>query len=84
MAKKDNTVATAPKAEEQPQPQTVTDKPQTLAAKLLHIKASIGKIGKDGSSIVGGKTAPAKTCRQSWSALCRYSMMQASTTRFRP
>lgn len=63
MAKKDNTAATAPKVEEQPQPQTVTDKPQTLAAKLLHIKASIGKIGKDGSSIVGGKTAPAKTVK---------------------
>ena len=63
MAKKDNTAATAPKVEEQPQPQTVTDKPQTLAAKLLHIKASIGKIGKDGSSIVGGKTAPAKTIK---------------------
>ena len=61
MAKKDNTAATAPKVEEQPQ--TVTDKPQTLAAKLLHIKASIGKIGKDGSSIVGGKTAPAKTVK---------------------
>ena len=61
MAKKDNTAATAPKVEEQPQ--TVTDKPKTLAAKLLHIKASIGKIGKDGSSIVGGKTAPAKTVK---------------------
>lgn len=36
---------------------------KTLAAKLLHIKASIGKIGKDGSSIVGGKTAPAKTVK---------------------
>lgn len=57
---KQTTKATAPEVEEQPQPQTVTDKPQTLAAKLLHIKASIGKIGKDGSSIVGGKTAPAK------------------------
>jgi len=53
--------ATAPEVEEQPQ--TVTDKPKTLAAKLLHIKASIGKIGKDGSSIVGGKTAPAKTVK---------------------
>lgn len=63
MAKKDNTAATAPKVEEQPQPQTVTDKPQTLAAKLLHIKASIGKIGKDGSSEVGGKTTPKKTIK---------------------
>ena len=58
---KQTTKATAPEVEEQPQ--TVTDKPQTLAAKLLHIKASIGKIGKDGSSIVGGKTAPAKTVK---------------------
>lgn len=63
MAKQATTKATAPEVEEQPQPQTVTDKPQTLAAKLLHIKASIGKIGKDGSSIVGGKTAPAKTVK---------------------
>lgn len=63
MAKQTTTKATAPEVEEQPQPQTVTDKPQTLAAKLLHIKASIGKIGKDGSSIVGGKTAPAKTVK---------------------
>lgn len=55
MAKKDNAAATAPKVEEQT--------PKTLAAKLLHIKASIGKIGKDGSSIVGGKTAPAKTVK---------------------
>lgn len=62
MAKKDNAAATAPEVEEQPQ--TVTaDKPMTLAAKLLHVKASIGKIGKDGSSIVGGKTAPAKTVK---------------------
>lgn len=61
MAKKDNAAATAPEVEEQPQ--TVTDKPKTLAAKLLHIKASIGKIGKDGSSIVGGKAAPAKTVK---------------------
>ena len=58
---KQTTKATAPEVEEQPQ--TVTDKPKTLAAKLLHIKASIGKIGKDGSSIVGGKTAPAKTVK---------------------
>lgn len=58
---KQTTKATAPEVEEQPQ--TVTDKPRTLAAKLLHIKASIGKIGKDGSSIVGGKTAPAKTVK---------------------
>lgn len=61
MAKKNNAAATAPEVEEQPQ--TVTDKPKTLAAKLLHIKASIGKIGKDGSSIVGGKAAPAKTVK---------------------
>ena len=47
---KQTTKATAPEVE-------------TLAAKLLHIKASIGKIGKDGSSIVGGKTAPAKTVK---------------------
>jgi len=60
---KQTTKATAPEVEEQPQTQTVTDKPKTLAAKLLHIKASIGKIGKDGSSIVGGKTAPAKTVK---------------------
>lgn len=58
---KQTTKATAPEVEEQPQ--TVTDKPQTLAAKLLHVKMSIGKIGKDGSSIVGGKTAPAKTVK---------------------
>lgn len=58
---KQTTKATSPEVEEQPQ--TVTDKPKTLAAKLLHVKASIGKIGKDGSSIVGGKTAPAKTVR---------------------
>lgn len=59
MAKKDNTAATAPKVETQ----TVTDKPKTLAAKLLNIKASIGKIGKDGSSEVGGKTTPKKTIK---------------------
>lgn len=59
MAKKDNTAA-----ETQTATQTAaTPKPMTLAAKLLHIKASIGKIGKDGSSIVGGKTAPAKTVK---------------------
>jgi hypothetical protein len=57
---KQTTKATAPEVEEQPQ---TVDKPKTLAAKLLHIKASIGKIGKDGSSIVGGKTAPAKTVK---------------------
>ena len=55
--------ATAPEVEEQPQTVTAERKPMTLAAKLLHIKASIGKIGKDGSSIVGGKTAPAKTVK---------------------
>lgn len=55
---------TAPGIEEQPQTvATAERKPMTLAAKLLHIKASIGKIGKDGSSIVGGKTAPAKTVK---------------------
>lgn len=59
MAKKDTTAA-----ETQTATQTAaTPKPMTLAAKLLHIKASIGKIGKDGSSIVGGKTAPAKTVK---------------------
>lgn len=70
MAKKDNTATTAPEVEEQPQTtatptaETVTErKPMALAAKILHIKASIGKIGKDGSSIVGGKTAPAKTVK---------------------
>ena len=67
---KQTTKATVPEVEEQPQTtatptaETVTErKPMTLAAKLLHIKASIGKIGKDGSSIVGGKTAPAKTVK---------------------
>lgn len=61
---KQTTKATAPEVEEQPQTvATAERKPMTLAAKLLHIKASIGKIGKDGSSIVGGKTAPAKTVK---------------------
>jgi len=61
---KTQTKATAPEVEEQPQTvATAERKPMTLAAKLLHIKASIGKIGKDGSSIVGGKTAPAKTVK---------------------
>ena len=60
---KQTTKATAPEVEEQPQTVTAERKPMTLAAKLLHIKASIGKIGKDGSSIVGGKTAPAKTVK---------------------
>ena len=60
---KQTTKATAPEVEEQPQTVTTERKPMTLAAKLLHIKASIGKIGKDGSSIVGGKTAPAKTVK---------------------
>lgn len=63
MAKQTTTKATAPEVEEQPQTVTAERKPMTLAAKLLHIKASIGKIGKDGSSIVGGKTAPAKTVK---------------------
>ena len=69
MAKQTTTKATAPEVEEQPQAaatptaETVTERKMTLAAKLLHIKASIGKIGKDGSSIVGGKTAPAKTVK---------------------
>lgn len=61
---KQTTKATAPEVEEQPQTvATAERKPMTLAAKLLHVKASIGKIGKDGSSIVGGKTAPAKTVK---------------------
>ena len=64
---KQTTKATAPEVEEQPQttatPTAETTPIKTLAAKLLHIKASIGKIGKDGSSIVGGKTAPAKTVK---------------------
>lgn len=64
---KQTTKATAPEVEEQPQttatPTAETTHIKTLAAKLLHIKASIGKIGKDGSSIVGGKTAPAKTVK---------------------
>ena len=63
MAKQTTAKATAPEVEEQPQTVTTERKPMTLAAKLLHIKASIGKIGKDGSSIVGGKTAPAKTVK---------------------
>lgn len=63
MAKQTTTKATAPEVEEQPQTVTAERKPMTLAAKLLHVKASIGKIGKDGSSIVGGKTAPAKTVK---------------------
>ena len=67
MAKQTATKATAPEVEEQPQttatPTAETAPIKTLAAKLLHIKASIGKIGKDGSSIVGGKTAPAKTVK---------------------
>lgn len=63
MAKQTTTKATAPEVEEQPQTVTAERKPMTLAAKLLYIKASIGKIGKDGSSIVGGKTAPAKTVK---------------------
>lgn len=37
--------------------------PTTLAGKILAIKSRIGKIGKDGSSIVGGKNAPAKTVK---------------------
>lgn len=61
---KQTTKATAPEVEEQPQTTATTTAEttpiKTLAAKLLHVKASIGKIGKDGSSIVGGKTAPAK------------------------
>jgi hypothetical protein len=64
---KTQTKANAPKIEEQPQitaTSTAETTPiKTLAAKLLHVKASIGKIGKDGSSIVGGKTAPAKTVK---------------------
>ena len=64
MAKQTTTKATAPEVEEQPQTSATTTAEttpiKTLAAKLLHVKASIGKIGKDGSSIVGGKTAPAK------------------------
>ncbi len=60
---KQTTKANTPEVEEQPQTVTAERKPMTLAAKLLHIKASIGKIGKDGSSIVGGKTAPAKTVK---------------------
>ena len=63
MAKQTTAKATAPEVEEQPQTVTTERKPMTLAAKLLHIKASIGKIGKDGSSIVGGKNAPAKTVK---------------------
>ncbi|MBQ5513507.1 MAG: ERF family protein [Bacteroidales bacterium] len=63
MAKQTTAKATALEVEEQPQTVTTERKPMTLAAKLLHIKASIGKIGKDGSSIVGGKTAPAKTVK---------------------
>ena len=67
MAKQTTAKATAPEVEEQPQttatPTAETTPIKTLAAKLLHIKASIGKIGKDGSSIVGGKTAPAKTVK---------------------
>ena len=67
MAKQTATKATAPEVEERPQttatPTAETTPIKTLAAKLLHIKASIGKIGKDGSSIVGGKTAPAKTVK---------------------
>lgn len=57
MAKTENK-ANTPEVEGQPQTPA-----QTLAAKLLHIKASIGKIGKDGSSIVGGKVTPAKTVK---------------------
>lgn len=60
---KQTTKATAPEVEEQPQTVATAERKMTLAAKLLHIKASIGKIGKDGSSIVGGKTAPAKTVK---------------------
>ena len=64
---KQTTKAIAPEVEEQPQttatPTAETTPIKTLAAKLLHVKASIGKIGKDGSSIVGGKTAPAKTVK---------------------
>lgn len=60
---KQTTKATAPEVEEQPQTVATAERKMTLAAKLLHVKASIGKIGKDGSSIVGGKTAPAKTVK---------------------
>lgn len=64
---KQTTKATAPEVEEQPQTTATTTAEttpiKTLAAKLLHIRVSIGKIGKDGSSIVGGKTAPAKTVK---------------------
>lgn len=64
---KQTTKATTPEVEEQPQtsatPTAETTPIKTLASKLLHVKASIGKIGKDGSSIVGGKTAPAKTVK---------------------